>query len=98
MTRSKDFFSNLEDKDLQLHVEFGDDGRYNIKGVGTITMKRESGSHIHLKDVMYVPVLKKKIVSIVVLEHHEYDVMFSKGEYFLKHVSTRQVKQNCVRV
>jgi len=58
----------------------------------------ESGSHIHLKNVMYVHGLKKNLISVDVLEDKGYDVVFSKGEYFLKHVSTGKVKQIGVRV
>ena len=41
----------------------------------------------------YVPVLKKNLVSVVVLEDCGYDVFFSKGKVFLRHITTRQVKQ-----
>lgn len=50
----KEFFSGLEDKDLHMHIKIGDDGWYNTKGTGIVTFKRELGSHLHLKDVMYV--------------------------------------------
>ena len=42
---------------------------------------------------MYVPGLKKNLISIVVLEDKVYDVVFSKGNSFLRHVATEQVKQ-----
>ena len=29
MTGDKELFSNLEEKDLQMHIEMGDDGRYS---------------------------------------------------------------------
>jgi len=67
MIRKKEFFSSLKDKDLKLHLELGHDGRYITKGIGTITFKRESGSHLHLNNVLYVPGLKKKIVFVFVL-------------------------------
>ena len=47
---------------------------------------------------MYVPGLKKNLVSITVLEEHGYDVIFSKGKVFLRHIATRQVKRIGVRV
>lgn len=31
MIRCKEFFSNLEEKDLHMHIELGDDGRYSTK-------------------------------------------------------------------
>lgn len=77
-----------------MHIEFGDDGSYITKGTSTITFQRDLGSHIHLKNVMYVFGLKKKLIFVVVLEDRGYDVVFSKGKYFLKHVATKQVKHD----
>ena len=37
MTGDVDLFSNLVEKDIQLHVELGDNGRYNVTNIGTIT-------------------------------------------------------------
>jgi len=67
MKGSKELFNNLEEKDLQLLIEIGDNGRCSTKGIGTITFKRESSSHLHLENVMHVPRLKKNLISIVVL-------------------------------
>ena len=74
-----------------MHIKIGDDGWYNTKGIYNITFKRESGSKIHLKDVMYVFGMKKNLISVMVLKHHGYDVVFSKGKAFLRHVAIRQV-------
>lgn len=68
-----------------MHIEFRGDGRYSTKGIGIDTFK-ESGSHLHLKNVMYVLGLKEKMIYVVVLEDKGYDVVFIKGKYFLKHV------------
>lgn len=92
MTGNKEFFSSLEEKDMQFHIELGDDDKYMTKGVGTVSFKRESGS-LHLKNVMYVPTMKKTLVLLVVLEDKLYDVMFSKGKAYLKHSALGQVKQ-----
>ena len=61
MTDNKEFFSDLE-VDLQMHIEMGNDGRYSTNDIGTVTFQRESGSPLILKDVMYVPDLKKNLV------------------------------------
>jgi hypothetical protein len=37
MTGAKDIFSDLEEKDLKMHIEMGDDGRYSETSIGTIT-------------------------------------------------------------
>ena len=43
MTGDKESFIDLEDKDIRMHIEMGDDGRYSATGIGTITFQRESG-------------------------------------------------------
>ena len=59
MTGDKDLFSDLEENDLKMHIEMGDDGRYSVTGIGTITFQRESSKPFQLKDVMHVLGLKK---------------------------------------
>ena len=49
MTGYKKIFSDLEEKDLQMHIEMGDDGRYSATNIGTITFQRASGKIFQLK-------------------------------------------------
>jgi hypothetical protein len=37
MTEAWHLFSSLMDKDLKVHVEYGDDARYAMKGEGIVT-------------------------------------------------------------
>lgn len=94
----REFFNDLEEKYLHMHIEIGDDGRYNVIGIGTVTFKRESGSPLCLKDIMFLPNLKNNLIFVVVLEDSGYDVIFIKGKDFLMHMATRKVKQIGVRV
>ena len=84
MTRDKELFSDLEEKDLQMHIEMGNDGRYSVTGIGTITFERESSNPFLLKNVMHVPGLKKILVLVAMLEARGYDVVFSEGKAFLR--------------
>eukprot|EP00253_Pinus_taeda_P020075 PITA_20075 len=88
----KELFNYLEEKYLQMHIEMGDDGKYSVTGLGTITFTREYGAPLTLKNVMYVPRLNKNMVSISMLEDRGYDVIFSKGKVFLRHIATGQKK------
>ena len=42
----------------------------------------------HIKYVMYVPGLKKNMVSVSILEDSGYNVIFSKGKAFLHHIAS----------
>eukprot|EP00253_Pinus_taeda_P006047 PITA_06047 len=81
MTDDKNLFGALEKKDLKVHIEMGDDRRYSVAGVGTIAFQREHGAPLTLTDVMYVPGLKKNLVSVAMLEDKGYDIVFSKGKH-----------------
>ena len=76
--RCREFSNDLEEKDLQMHNELGYDRRYNVTAVGIATFQRESGYPLRLKDFMFIPSVKKNIISVAVLEEYGYDVIFSK--------------------
>eukprot|EP00253_Pinus_taeda_P013214 PITA_13214 len=98
MTGDRDLFSDLEDKDLGVRIEMGDDGRYSATGIGTISFERESGKTFVLKEVMHVPGLKKNLISVVMLEDKGYDVVFSKGKAFLRSKTTGETRKIGVQV
>jgi len=93
MTGNRDLFSDFKEKYLEKSIEFGDDERYSATGLGMVTFQREYSSPLRITYVMYVVRLKKNLVSVAVLEDYGYDVVFSKGKVFLKHIATEQVKQ-----
>ena len=98
MTEDRESFIDLEENDLKMHIEMGDDGRYSETSIGTITFQRESGKPFQLKNVMHVPGLKKNLVSIEMLEDRGYDVFFSSGKAYLRHKATSQVKKIGIQI
>ena len=76
-----------------MHIELGYEKRYNATRIGTLTFYMELGSPFHLKDDMLVPGLNKNLISTAVLEDHGYDVIFSKGKAFLRHIAMSQVRR-----
>eukprot|EP00253_Pinus_taeda_P031127 PITA_31127 len=93
MAGDKNLFSGLEEKDLKMCLEMGDNIRYSVLGVGTVAFQRERGAPLTLTDVMYVARLKKNLVLVAMLEEKGYDVVFSKGEVFLRHIDMGQTKR-----
>ena len=89
----KELFSDLEEKDLQIHLEMGNDGRYSATEICSITFERESGKPFLLKYVMHVRGLKKNLVSVAMLEDRGYDVVFSEGKAFPRHKTMSQTKR-----
>ena len=92
MKGNRDLFSDLEEKDLQQNIKFGDDRRYSATDISTITFQRDFDPPLIMTYALYVPGLKNNLVSIELLEDYRYDVIFRKGNVFLRHIATRQVK------
>jgi len=93
MTGDRDLFSDLEEKDLGVHIKMGDDGRYSVTGINTISFERESTKPFVLKEVMHVPGLKKNLISVVMLEDKGYNVFFSEGKAFLRRKTTGETQK-----
>ena len=68
MSSDKNLFSTLEEKDLQMRIEMGDDGKYHVLGEGTVVFQREHEAPLTLTNVKYVPGLKKNLVFIVMIK------------------------------
>ena len=98
MTKDKYLFTDMDEKDLGVHIEMGDDGRYSATDIGTISFKREFGKPFVLKEVMHVPGLKKNLISIAMLEDKGYDVVFSEGKAFLHSKATGETRRIGVQV
>jgi hypothetical protein len=67
-------------KNSSLQVEFGDNAKYAVKGVGSTSFQLEFGNSLHMKDVLFVPVLRKNLLSISALEDKGYRVAFVDGQ------------------
>ena len=50
------------------NVKLGDDYQYPIKGSGEYSYKLDSGKSLTLKEVLFVPGLKKNLLSILALD------------------------------
>ena len=57
----------------------GDESVVSAVGRGTITFQRESMSPMGLQDVLYVPGLKKNLVSVSMIEDQGLGVSFIDG-------------------
>eukprot|EP00253_Pinus_taeda_P036666 PITA_36666 len=79
-TGYKEVFHNLIEKETNLEIILGDNMKYPVKGVGNVSLKLNQGNTIHLQDVLYVPNLKKNLVSISAMEDKGYKVTFNNGK------------------
>jgi hypothetical protein len=66
-----------------LEVVLGDDRVVKEVGSGTISFQRESQPPMLLRDVLYVPGLKKNLISVSTIEERGYEVLFHDGQVLL---------------
>eukprot|EP00253_Pinus_taeda_P002162 PITA_02162 len=79
-TGYKEALSNLIEKETNLEIILGDNSKYLVKGVENVSLQLNQGNTIHLQEVLYVPNLKKNLVSILTMEDKGYKVAFIDGK------------------
>jgi hypothetical protein len=79
MTELTNHLTHFVEKETHLHVVLGDDARYNVRGFGTSTFQIDSNMQLKLEEVLYVPGMKRNLISISALEDQGYKITFSKG-------------------
>jgi hypothetical protein len=83
MSGYKDSFSELVQKYSAHKVMLGDDYQYPIKGVRETYYKLDSVKPMKMNDVLYVPNLKKNLLSISALDEKGFKVSFIDGEVLM---------------
>ena len=83
MTRFKEYFEKLFERNSPHKVKLGDDYQYPIKGSGESSYKLDSVKSMKMKDVLFVPGLKKKILSIYALDEKGIRVAFVDGQVLM---------------
>jgi len=79
----KDSFLELVQKDSPHTMKLNDDYQYPIKGVGEASYRLDSRKPMKMKDVLYVPGLKKNLISISALDEKGFRVAFFDGEVLM---------------
>ena len=83
MTGFKESFGNLSRHNSPHKVKLGDDYQYPIKGSGESSFKLDSGKSIKMKDVLFVPGLKKNLLSTSTLDAKGMSVAFIDGQVIM---------------
>ena len=79
MTGYQNCLKSLTKKNSSLQVELGDNAKYAVKAVGTTSFQLEYGNSLHINDVLFVPGLRKNLLSISALEDKGYKIEFVDG-------------------
>ena len=76
----KEALYDMVEKDVNMKIILGDNTTYPVKRTGTVTLHLSQGQVLRLQDVLYVPNLKKNLVSILVMEVKGSNVAFIDGK------------------
>lgn len=79
-TGYKKALSNFVEKKTNMEIILGDNATYPMKGIGTVTLHLNQCQTLHLQEVLYVPDLKKNLVSISTMEDKGFKVTFIDGK------------------
>ena len=83
MTGQKKTLSKLEERNSPQKVPLGDDYQYPIKRIGEASYKLDSRTPMKMEEVLYVPGLKKNLLSISALDKKGYRVSFIDGQILM---------------
>ena len=83
MTGFKESFVKPSEHESPHKVKLGDDYQYPIKGSGESSYKLDSGKYMKMKDVLFVPRLKKNLLSISSLDAEGMGVAFVDGHVLM---------------
>ena len=75
--------SNIEDNISPHKVSLGYEYQYPMKFIGESSFKVDFGTSIKMKEVLYVPSLKKNLLSILALNKKGYRVSFIDGQVLM---------------
>jgi hypothetical protein len=85
MNGYREHLTGLVEKESCLLVVLGDNAIYTVKGVGTSSVQLDSDIPLQLSEVLYVPGMKRNLVSVSALEDKGYKVTFSEGKVLAWH-------------
>jgi hypothetical protein len=83
MTGYLSALTELTEKKSFVHVELGDDATYAIQGVGSTSFQLDSSIVLHIEEILFVPRLKKNLLSISTLEDKGFRATFMDGKALL---------------
>jgi hypothetical protein len=84
MTGLREHFSDLRDSEVRIEISLGDSRAFTVAGVSTVSFRRDGLPPISFTDVLYVPMMKKNLVSVSTLQDRGLEVTF-RGTKVLIH-------------
>jgi hypothetical protein len=85
MTRYSCALTDLTEQKSSIEVEMGDETTYSIRGIRSTSFRLDSGTNMKITEILYVPGIKKNLLSVSALEDKGFWVTFMEGKALLWH-------------
>jgi hypothetical protein len=76
MTGARELFESFTESDSDLYVELGMGTKHAVQGSGTMSFRMESGDVLRVTNVLWVPKLRRSVLSVSAIEKKGYEVLF----------------------
>jgi hypothetical protein len=85
MTGYRQRFSDLKDTEVRIEISLGDDKVVTVAGVGTVAFRRYGLPPISFTDVLYVPGMKRNLISVSTLQDRGLELTFRGTKVLIHH-------------
>jgi hypothetical protein len=73
-------FESFTEYDSDMHVELGMGTKHVMKVSRTMSFQMDSGCTLRVTNVLWVPELKRRVISVSVIEKKGFDIAFQNGK------------------
>lgn len=85
MTRYHSGLTDLIEHKSSVEVEMGEETTYLIQGIGSTSFRLDSSTKLKIAEILYIPSIKKNILSVSSFEDKGFQVTFMEGKSLLWH-------------
>jgi hypothetical protein len=83
MTGARELFDTLTETGSDLCVELGMGAKHSVRGSSIVSFRLESGEILRVSNVLWVPELRRSVLSVSKIERKGYHVLFRDGQVLL---------------
>ena len=84
MIGARELFESFTKSDSNMHVELGVGTKYAVKGSRIVSFQMESGGVLMVKNVLWVPELRRSVLLVSAIENKGFDIVFQGGHVLIK--------------
>jgi hypothetical protein len=86
MSCNKNWFENYHETSNGANIYLGDDHSHQIRGYGDVSVTLPNGCVKQIQNVMYVPSIKKNLISVSTVTYQDLKVEFLKSHCVVKYM------------